>query len=71
MIKRGTLVSQLVHKFIDDPDVQVYVRNYLLEHVFETDPTGDESHPLYEDWYNEYSNELKRLLRDVSDHLVD
>jgi hypothetical protein len=69
MKERFELVQKLTHLLVDDEDVQSYVKGYLLEHKFGSVPT-DEDSPAYEIWYEEYTEELRRLLRDVIDNLV-
>ena len=69
MSERHQLVTNLTHLLVDDEATQSYVKEYLLAHKFEFVPT-DEDSPAYEIWFEEYSEELRRLLRDVSDNLV-
>ena len=69
MSERHQLVTNLTHLLVDDEATQSYVKGYLLEHKFGVVPT-DEDSPAYEIWYEEYTEELRRLLRDVIDNLV-
>jgi hypothetical protein len=68
--ERFRLVQILTQQFVDDERVQVFVKEFLLEAMFEYDPRWDEDDPEYERWYDESAAEMRRILKDVSAKLA-
>lgn len=64
-------IQYLTKLVVDDKWVRSYIEQILRTHKFEADYVPDDgSSPVGELWYNEYSNELLTLLREVQTELV-
>ena len=64
-------IQYLTKLVVDDKWVRSYIEQILRTHKFEADYVPDDgASPVGELWYNEYSNELLTLLREVQTELV-
>ena len=71
VLDRDSVEQRLTQIIIDEPMVQSYISNLLRTTKFEEDFQPDDGSSLVgEMWYEEYSLELQRLVRDIATNLI-